>query len=207
MSEPNSRAEKIDRVTPELLNWHVLDDRIKTRSDAYAVVREGRSVLIDPLPLVDEVLEQLGRVEAICLTGSCHQRAAWRYRKRFSVPVHAPEGAEGLEEQPDAWYRKDERPAGGLLAIHAPGPAAAHYALLSERGGGALFCADILYRQNGGIAFVPDQYQDDARRTRDTARSFLELRFTTLCFSHGAPLTENPHGAIRAALEADLQRR
>ena len=207
MSEPASRAEKIDRVTPELLNWHVLDDRIKTRSDAYAVVREGRRVLIDPLPLVDEALEQLGQVEAICLTGSCHQRSAWRYRKRFGAKVHAPEGAEGLEEQPDAWYRKGERPAGDLLAIHAPGPAAAHYALLLESGGGTLFCADILYREDGDLAFVPDQHQDDPRRTRVTARGFLDLRFTTLCPSHGAPLTEGTHAAIRRTLEADLQRR
>ena len=47
MSGPKSRAIRIDTVTPGILNWHVHDDRIKTRSDAFAVEQGGVSVLID----------------------------------------------------------------------------------------------------------------------------------------------------------------
>ncbi|MEE9217926.1 MAG: MBL fold metallo-hydrolase [Acidobacteriota bacterium] len=199
MSEPKGLARKIERVTPDILNWYVQDDRIDSRSDAYAVLHGGRSILIDPLPLA--ALGELGTVEAICLTGSCHQRSAWRYRKQFAVKVHAPEGAEGLEERPDAWYHAGERLPGELVAVHAPGPAQVHYAFHLEKGEGALFCADILYREGDKLGFVPDQYQDDPQRTRQTARRFLELRFGVLCFSHGTPLSGDPHGAIRALLE------
>lgn len=205
MSEPKNRADRIDRVRPGILNWHVLDDRIEFRSDAYAVVRGGRAVLIDPLPLTARSLEELGTVEAICLTGSCHQRSAWRYRKHFGVKVHAPEGSEGLEEQPDALYRDGDRLPGDLVAVHAPGPTGRHYALHLETGDGTLFCADVLYREEGRVGFIPDRYQDDPKRTRDTARRLLDLRFAVLCFSHGAPLAEDPHGAIRRALEEDQE--
>src|SRR5213593_3184800 len=101
MSEPKSRARDIVTVAPGILNWHLKDERIGgARSDAHAVRRAGRTVLIDPLPLARSALERLGRVEAICLTGSCHQRSAWRHRKLFGAPVYAPKGAEGLEETP-----------------------------------------------------------------------------------------------------------
>jgi glyoxylase-like metal-dependent hydrolase (beta-lactamase superfamily II) len=206
MSEPKNHANKVERVTPEILNWHLRDDRINFRSDAYALARGGRSVLIDPLPLAEPVLKELGEVEAICITGTCHQRSAWRYRRQFGVKVHAPEGAEELEEQPDAWYRAGDRLPGGLVAVHVPGPAGVHYAFQLDKGDGALFCADVLYREKDSLGFIPDKYQDDPKRTRDTARRLLDLRFGVLCFSHGAPLSSDPHGAIRKALEADRER-
>jgi glyoxylase-like metal-dependent hydrolase (beta-lactamase superfamily II) len=201
MSEPRNKARKIQEVVPGVLHWTVHDDRIDSRSDAHAVEENGRRVLIDPLPLVEEALKRLGKVEAICLTGSCHQRSAWRYRRYLGAKVYAPAGAEGLEENPDVWYVKGQKLPGGLVAIHAPGPTEVHYAFLLEREQGVLFCADILVNHDGQLAFVPAEYQDDPARTPETARSFLKLPFTTLCFAHGAPLGKDPHAAIRKALK------
>ena len=47
MSEPKSRAIRSNTVTPGILNWRVHDDRIKRRSDAFAVKQGGVSVLRD----------------------------------------------------------------------------------------------------------------------------------------------------------------
>ncbi len=203
MSEPKSRARRITAVAPGILHWSVIDDRINFRSDAYAVKNVGQSVLIDPLPLVEGAFNRLGKVEAICLTGSCHQRSAWRYRRRFGVKVYAPKGAEGLEERPDKWYCEGEQLPGGLKAIHAPGPTEIHYAFHLPSGRGALFCADIVMRQGKTLSFVPDEYQDDPQRTRRTAKWLLGLRFAILCLNHGAPLKQSPKLAIRKALEGD----
>jgi glyoxylase-like metal-dependent hydrolase (beta-lactamase superfamily II) len=203
MSEPKSRARTIERVSPDILNWHLQDDRIGSRGDAYAVVQGKRCVLIDPLPLAETALAELGTVEAICLTGSCHQRSAWRYRKQFGVKVYAPERAEGLEEAPDAWYVAGDQLPGGLEAVHAPGPTEVHFALHLSRGDGALFCADVLVRDGERLRFVPDEYQDAPKRTRDTARRFLDLRFGVLCCSHGGPLSRDPHGAIKKLLQEE----
>jgi len=206
MSEPRNRARKIETVAPGILHWGLHDDRINFRSDAHAIKVAGQTVLIDPLPLVEGALKKLGTIEAICLTGSCHQRSAWRYRKQFGVKVYAPQGAVGLEEEPDIWYATGDRLPGGLKAVHAPGPTAVHYAFHLERGRRALFCADILMREGKKLRFVSNEYQDDPKRTRETAKSFLQLQFGILCFDHGAPMMKNPRAAIQKALEADERR-
>lgn len=200
MSEPKARASRIHRVAPGVLHWTLHDDRIDWRSDAYAVAGRAGLVLIDPLPLTDAALRRLGLVEAICLTGSCHQRSSWRYRRLLGAPVHAPRGAHGLEEKPDVAYAKGARLPGGLVAVHAPGPTQVHFAFHRRAGRGVLFCADVLTRDANGVRFVEGSYQDDPARTRDTAAKLLELRFGILCFDHGAPLTAGAKPAVRAAM-------
>ena len=204
MSEPRNQATKIVRLTSDIFHWSVEDDRIKFRSEAYAIRPEGaRSVLIDPLPLEEKLLDRLGKVEAICLTGACHQRATWRYRKQFGARVFAPRGAAKLLEAPDVWYGPGEDLPGGLKAVHAPGPTDAFYVFLRPAGAGTLFCSDVLIHDGKSLVFVPDEHLQDPRRTRETARAFLDLRFGLLCFSHGAPLFADPHAAVRSALERD----
>jgi glyoxylase-like metal-dependent hydrolase (beta-lactamase superfamily II) len=91
---------------------------------------------------------------------------------------------------------------GGLVAVHAPGPTEVHYAFHFKRKR-VLFCADILINEGGKLGFVPAKYQDDPKRTRVTAARFLKLPFSILCCAHGGPITEDPHTAIREALEAN----
>ena len=207
MSEPKTRASEVETVRPDLLHWWVRDDRIGgARSDAWAVVHDGRIVLIDPLPLEEPALGTLeahGQPIAVCITGSCHQRWAWRLRDRFGIKVYAPEGAQGLEEVPDVDYAEGVALPGGLVPVHAPGPTEVHYALYLDRDEGALFCADVLVNRGEGLDFVDGKYQDDPSRTRDTARRFLDLKFGVLCPSHGPAVTHRPKEAIRRALEAD----
>lgn len=206
MSEPRTRARRVRTVEPGILHWTLIDNRIKVRSDAHAVVENGRSVLIDPLPLPDRLLGRLGEVTAICLTGAFHQRSAWRYRRRFDVPVFAPRGARKLEERPDRWYGPGDRLPGGLRALHAPGPTEAHYAFHLARGRGALFCSDSLMHFGSAVRFIPDKYQDDPARTRRSVQSYLRRRFATLCFNHGTPITRGAKAAIREAMAADRRR-
>lgn len=226
MSEPRTQSRRVMAAAPGLLHWTLHDDRIEFRSDAYAVlgVRGGSghgAVLIDPLPLTDGALASffgrgstlptkgtlVGPLEAICLTGSCHQRSAWRYRRLFGVKVHAPRGARGLEERPDATYTHGSRLPGGLVAVHAPGPTRVHYALHRPAGRGIVFCADVLTHHRGVVRFIDDAYQDAPSQTRATARALLKLRFGVLCFAHGAPLTRGAKQAVRAALGSDLEAR
>jgi len=203
MSEPTARARKVTKAAPGLLHWTLHDDRIDFRSDAYAVRGRRGAVLIDPLPLTDAALAGIGPVEAICLTGSCHQRSAWRYRRLLGVRVYAPRGARGLLEKPDAAYAGGARLPGGLVAVHAPGPTRVHYVFHRKAGRGIVFCADILTRRGAGVRFIEDAYQDAPRVTRASARALLRLRFGILCFDHGAPLTRGAKAAIREATASD----
>ncbi|HEX9400090.1 MAG TPA: MBL fold metallo-hydrolase [Anaeromyxobacter sp.] len=206
MSEPSRTAARVERVAPGILHWTVPDDRIGFRSDAYAVEGDGGTVLVDPLPLSERALASLGAVSAIVLTIQSHQRSAWRYRARFGAKVHAPAGAEGLEEEPDAWYEDEAALPGGLRALHAPGPCDASYALLLGGGRRApvAFVGDLVTREGSrALAFVPDRYQDAPRATRESVRRLAEERIAVLCPGHGAPLRKGGRAALAAALARD----
>ena len=81
-------------------------------------------VLIDPLPLAEAALKRLGTVEAICLTAKCHQRSAWRYRKKLGVKVYAPHGVRPMDEEPDVLYRAGDQLPG--VFVFAAGKSAAY---------------------------------------------------------------------------------
>jgi glyoxylase-like metal-dependent hydrolase (beta-lactamase superfamily II) len=201
MSEPKAVAETLDEVVPGIWRWHVWDHRIGSESDAHAVSDPSGTVLIDPLPLRDEALTRLEPIIAICLTAACHQRSAWRYRRKFGVKVYAPADCRAMDEEPDVRYRASEILPGGLNAIHTPGPEHAHYAFWREPSPAVLFCPDLIMREEGGdLAFIPAEYHDDPEATRESVRRLLDLPLEVLCMDHSAPIIDNPHAALRKLL-------
>jgi len=205
MPEPKGTAKLVGEVVPGVYRFTMHDDRIDFESDGYVVVAKGRAVLIDPLPMSPRDLKKLGEVEAICLTASCHERAARRYQRLFNVPVYAPRRAvDFVETTPDRRYGPSARLPGGLKAVHSPGPTDAHYSLYLKRGGGVVFCADLLTNVGRrGLDFVAGEYQDDPKSTRVSVRRLLKLPFRVLCSDHGRPVTAGAKQAIRRALAHD----
>jgi glyoxylase-like metal-dependent hydrolase (beta-lactamase superfamily II) len=210
MSEPRAKARRIEAVFPDLLHWTVYDDRIDYRSDAYAVVSSEGTVLVDPVPLVQDLLPRLGRVTAIVITGGFHQRSAWRLRGRFGARVWAPATARGLEDVPDREYEPDDLLPGALRALHAPGPAHVHFALMLERPDerAALFTGDLLIRRSGDdeFRFVPDKLQENPGRTRETLRELLEIDADAILPAHGEPLAHGAAQAMASSLSRDAAR-
>ena len=152
----------------------------------------------------DQDLKGLGPVEAICLSVSCHERSAWRYRRSLQVPVYGPEGGVDFEESPDRWYKAGDLLPGHLLAVHAPGPTEAHYAFYLDRERGVVFFADLFTNAEGeGLAFVSGECQDEPVRTRESVRRLLDLSFETLCSNHGDPVNIRAKEAIAQALARD----
>ena len=209
MPEPKGNAKLVGEVVPGVYRFTMHDDRIDFESDGYVVVEKGRAILIDPLPMNQRDLKKLGAVNAICLTASCHERAARRYQRIFKVPVYAPRRAVDFEGMtPDRWYGPGDRLPGGLKAVHSPGPTDAHYSFYLRRGGGVVFCADLLTNaKGGGLAFVPGEYQDDPKGTRKSVRRLLDLPFRVLCPNHGGPVKTGAKKAIRQAFEKDAAER
>jgi hypothetical protein len=209
MSQPKARAKHLEEVVPGVYNWHVRDDRIGARSDAYAVVdRDGAVVLIDPLPIDEKLLRPLGTIAAILLTAGNHQRSAWHFRELFNAPVWAPEKAHGLEEEPDNFYTSGDALPGGLSALQTPGPTEAMYTLwLQQHPRGIVFISDLLTHEGRGRPeFVPSQYQDDPQRTRLSIQRVLDrLPVDTVCFAHGEPIVGAGRAALRLALELDSE--
>ncbi len=203
MSEPQEVAAAVEEVVPGVWHWSVHDDRIDFISSAHAVVADEGAVLVDPLPLAPEALARLGDVVAICLTTSSHQRSTWRYRRELGAKVYAPALARELDEEPDGRYGEGDVLPGGLRAVFTPGAGTTQHTFLLEGEPTVAFVPDLLARPpDGPVMLVPAEYMHDPEEARRSLDKLLGLSFSVLCLSHGAPVTDDPHGAIRAALEA-----
>jgi glyoxylase-like metal-dependent hydrolase (beta-lactamase superfamily II) len=203
VSEPNAIAETVEEVVPGIWTWSVHDERIDFVSTAHAVSGSDGSVLIDPLPLEETALAQLGDVRAICITAGTHQRSAWRYRRELEVPVYAPALSKLIEEEPDVRYSDSDELPGSLRAVFTPGAGTTQHTFLLDRGGGIAFVPDLFANEPGrGLAIVGEEEMPDPEEARRSIRKLLDLPFDILCLDHGAPLTEEPKAAIRALLDA-----
>jgi glyoxylase-like metal-dependent hydrolase (beta-lactamase superfamily II) len=187
VSEPTATARSASRALPDVWHWTVHDERIDFRSDAWAVEDPGGALLIDPLPLDPTALEELGPVQAILLTAACHQRAAWSLRGRLSVPVWAPEDAQGLEEPPDRTFVDGDLLPGRIRARAMHGPTNPHYVFFhAGRAGLTAFCGDLLMTDGGeGYVAIPDEHQEDPARTREAIEELAGIDPETLCPAHG----------------------
>jgi glyoxylase-like metal-dependent hydrolase (beta-lactamase superfamily II) len=204
VSEPQAVAAVAEEFLPGVWHWSIVDERIGGFvSSSHAVRSDGGVVLVDPLPLAGDSEAPLGDVAAICLTTSVHQRSAWRLRRELSVPVWAPAAVREVDEEPDERYSEGNVVPGGMRAIFMPGPGTAQHGFLLDREGGVLFTSDLfVHPAGGGLRFVPGEYMHDPEQARRTAEGLLDLDFAVLCTGHGAPVTNDPKAAIRAALEA-----
>lgn len=202
MGEPKAVAEAVEEVVQGVWFWHVPDDRIGGYVSSAHAVRGGEGVvLIDPLPLELDTLVGLGDVAAICLTTSSHQRSAWRLRREHGVRVWAPSASREVEEEPDERYSEGDTLPAGLQPIFTPGAGTTQHSLLLDRDGGVLFTPDLFVHTAGSdLALIPAEYAHDPEQARATAGKLLDLDFAVLCTGHGAPVTDDPKAAIRAAL-------
>jgi glyoxylase-like metal-dependent hydrolase (beta-lactamase superfamily II) len=207
MSEPKTVARTVTEIVPGLFHFMIDDERIKTQSDAYALVANGRIVLIDPVPLDAGQLARLGKVEAIVLGTPSHQRSAWSYRREHKAKVHAPEDWTGLDEKPDATFKAGDTLPLGLKPLHAPGPAAAHHVFHVAGKPGALLCTDLWHVGSKGIEFLPDKYMNDPGKARESARRLLEVDFDVLCFGHGDPIMTNARKVLSDVVRKDAEAR
>ena len=193
MTEPKAVAERAEEVLPGLRNWWVDDERIGFRSDSYAVDAPGGAVLIDPLPLAEE----LGPVAAIVLTAGTHQRSAWRLRAELAVPVWAPALSKLIDEEPDTRYEEGDELPGGLAAYFTPGAGTTQHTLLRDR---VAFTADLFTVTGGRLRLISERWAHDIAQARESAKRILELDFDVLCTGHGGPVADDPKLAIRDAL-------
>jgi len=99
MTEPRRKAKRAERITPHVIRYKLLDDRIDYESDCYAILTAKGTVLLDPLPLPEIELKNLEPIQPILLSASCHQRASWRYRKLWNVPVYAPKKSKRIRRE------------------------------------------------------------------------------------------------------------
>jgi glyoxylase-like metal-dependent hydrolase (beta-lactamase superfamily II) len=204
VTEPKTVSERVDEVVPGIWTWSIADERISDyTSTSYAIATDAGVVLIDPLPLVDDAMRELGEVEAICLTTSNHQRSAWRLRQELGVQVYAPALAKEIEEEPDVRYSEGDVLPGGLRALFTPGAGTTQHSFLLDRDGCIAFVPDILLvTPERAVVLVPAEFAHDVDEARRSSEKLLGEEFELLCVAHGGVVRDDPKAQIRAALDA-----
>ena len=88
-------------------------------------------------------------------------------------------------------------PFDGLLALHTPGHAAGHLALLLPREGGILFVGDAAANvRRPGLSIM----NEDANEGRRSLEKLANLEFATACFAHGRTIRHGASAAFRELL-------
>ena len=200
MSEPKGVAESVEEVVPGVWHWRLRDERI---GGDWGCSHAADGVLIDPHRLAGDAFERLGAIEAIVLTTSSHQRAAWRLRRELGVPVYVPAAAKRVDEEPDERYEEGDALPGGLQAVFTPGAGTTQHSLLLTRDAGVLFTPDLFMRPpDEAVEWVPFEYMYDPEEAKRSVERLLRLEFDVLCMAHGAPLVGGAKDAMRGLLHA-----
>jgi hypothetical protein len=122
------------------------------------------------------------------------------------VPVHAPRGGEGYEEEPDVLYGEGDPLPLGLMAIATPGFGDAKCALHrpAERDTPALMIVgDLVMRKDDGtLTTIPTQFQSDPAAAGGSVERVAGEAFELLLMGHARPVGDDPKGQMQRLVAA-----
>ena len=204
MSEPKARASKVNNVFPWLLHFSINDERIGDfRGDAYAIKSSDGLVVIDPIRLEDDIVNEVAKTKYVILSAGGHQRSSWRYRGEFGAVVYAPIGSKKLDEEPDHWYGEGDDLPAGLKAIAGTWFKNTCHLLYSHTDGTTvLFCGDLIVQSEGGpYRFPMEEWLPPIEEARVEVQKLLELSANALCPGHADPTADGCEAALQSALD------
>ena len=189
-------ASDLYPVAPGLFVWQAYDEEVKADLTSCAVSVGGALVLIDPIPLSPDGMDELlahGQPAVVVLTNGNHARAAEMYRDRFRIPIAASQEAEAEFGFELGAHLADGESLAGVFTVHAlpgagPGEIALHHSTGWLHLGDALINFEPL-----GFSKLPDKYCSAPAKMRESLRKLLPLEFSLLTFAHGLPLVTRAH--------------
>jgi hypothetical protein len=198
-----TRADEIHRVTPTLFVWQAYEPAVKCDLTSAALKTGEGLILVDPISLGNEALEELlgeGTPALIVCTNANHARAADQYRQLFGSKIVANRDAGTLLEiKPDEWIGDGACLLDAVDVCSLPGASAGEIAL---RFGDVVCLGDaVIHLPDHGFAILPEKYCTDAKLLRHSLRKLLRWEFGVLTFAHGLPLTTQASGRLASLLD------
>jgi len=198
-----TRAEEFHRVSEDLFVWEAYEPAVKCELTSCAVRVGDGLVLVDPIRLAAEALDELCAeappVRIIC-TNANHAREADFYRRRFCIPVAAhSEAIPEIDVEVDEAIGDSAKIEGLLEVCHIPGAPAGEIALRTP--GGVVCAGDALIHLPGtGFGLLPGKYCRDEKLMRASLRKLLRWEFRVLTFAHGLPLVSNARSRLETLI-------
>jgi hypothetical protein len=198
-------ADELQAVSGTLFHWSVYDPACKCEVGSIAVKVASGLVVVDPVPLAEEAWAELtagSPLRAVLLTSGNHVRDAEMLRKKHAVPIVTAIGAHKAVAPlvPDVTLLENEL-LYGVSAIPVPGAGPGETAFFFSEGVLALGDAVINLGGEKGLELLPDKYCEDPRENRRSLARLLGLKFHTLTFAHGLPVTQRAHEKLRALVQ------
>ena len=195
-------AEEFQTITPRVFSWQAYEPRVKCDLSSVAILADDGLVLVDPIPLRDEALEELieGRLPtAIVLTSGNHERAADSYRKRFEIPIWASAAAEAaLEIRVDHTLEEGATVPGKMRVVSLQSAGPGEIALVGD---GVICLGDaIINLASHGFSLLPARYCVNPQLLPNDLRKLLSYDFRILTFAHGDPLVEHARERLQQLL-------
>ena len=192
-------ADELQQVRDGLWFWQRFQPSVKVDCSSCAVRLGAGLILVDPIPLAAEAMEELcvlGAIAGIVATNGNHDRAVAEMRERFGVPVFA-HAATGLET--DRAVSEGTRIFDQLEVVEIAGAGPGEIALHDPRGW--MIVGDALTNlEPDGLALLPAKYCADEDEMRVSLRKLLRFPIEVLTFAHGLPLVSRARPRLEVLL-------
>jgi hypothetical protein len=183
-------AEEYQLLGAGLALWHAFDPQAKAELFSTACQTRGGILLIDPISLSEQALEQLlgeSQFVGIVVTNANHWRASADLAQKFSVSIFAHSdsgGAANFEPVVDGQPIFDS-----ISVIFITGGAPGEIALYLPENKGSLIVGDsLIHFEPYGFALLPPKYCRDHKQMQQSLRKLLPFRAERMLFAHGTPI-------------------
>jgi len=198
-------AHDLHQLSPRICLWQAFDPAVKTDLFSTAVLMESGLFLVDPIPLVPSVWEDLTagqRVAGVVVTNANHLRNADEAAQKARAPIFAAEPvAAQLTSTITKEVRGGDQVAPGVTVISLEGAAESELAVHFVGDGGTIVLGDALINLDPyGFALLPPKYCSNQKQLRRSLRQLLDFSFDRLCFAHGLPLVSGARARLEELL-------
>lgn len=197
-----AKADEIILLHPAIRWWSAYDSSVKCDlcSTAYRSLQGW--ILIDPIELKKEALEELlteASIAAIFLTNENHARAADFYRERFNVAVWSSEKAKrNIDIKINETFNQSSH--FDLEIVDIPGATEGEVCFVAPEG--IVIVGDaIVNLPDCEFSLLPTKYAWNDSMNRESLQKLLDHPLELCIFAHGSPV----RGKIRERIEGLLK--
>ena len=191
----------------DLFGWSVFDESRNIDFHGLAWIRDGGSVLVDPMPMSehDEAhLRELGGAATIVVTNSDHTRNTMALAGKFGAKILGPRAEQdGFPIRCDGWLGQDDTVVPGLIA-HAVAGSKTPGELALTLEGTTLVTGDLIRAHEGGrLCLVPDAKLSDPAAARASVRRLAALPgIEAVLVGDGWPVFRHGAEALRELVDS-----